>query len=678
MSRLRSLVPHLRLSHSLSAYRFLALPIVLIVAMAFYSVAPAAAAESGDSGGGTPAGTATLSVIGDAHRGTLLAPTTVDLRVGDTAFSVLERAMPGKVRSSGSGETLYVSSIDGLSELDLGPKSGWMYAVGDAYPSGSANLYKLKPGDRVVWQYTLDLGADLGAPNPADGEGSDGGAGGASGGGSGSGAGSGSSGGANAGNGSSVANAFGPDIAALRKLLLAKPAAELSEWEAFALGRSGGGVPAAYLAELAEQVKDTGGQYRKATDLERIVLAVRAAGADPRAFAGYDLVAAIYNHGNLTLQGANGPIFALIALDSGGYAVPADAAWTRDKLLDWLLALQNDDGSFPLTGGEAGNADITAMAIAALAPYAGAAFDGGAQAGAAIDRAVAYLSSIQLSDGGFTLEDEENSETAAQVIIGLTAAARDPRGAEFVKNGGGALDGLLAYRTAGGGFAHVPGGTADPISTEQALLALIAYDRFAKKSSGLYRIAPERFADEQQIAGWASDSVHQAYAAKLLSGTSAAGLRFEPKRGITRAEFAALLVRLAVDRLAEAPIDGTAGTIVFADVAPSAWYYADVMRAARAGIVNGMSATSFKPGDAITREQMAVMIGRAYDLAGASAGPAWRDAASIRASALPYVNAVASTGILLGSDGYFAPAGTVTREMAAVVAVRLLSQGDAA
>lgn len=669
------------LSPSLRKYRAWPPMLLLIAAMVVCLAAPASAAETGNGGAST--GTVTLSVIGDAKRGTLLPATQMSLQNGDTAYSVLERTLPGKVKSSGSEETLYVSSIDGLSELDLGPKSGWMYEVNGAYPAGSASIYRLKPGDTVVWRYTLDLGADVGAPDPGAGGNAAGGAGGGT-----DASGNGSAGdGGNAGNGVGEGSraAYDADIAALRKLLLAKPAAELSEWEAFALGRSGGGVPDAYLAELDAQVKAAGGSFRKATDLERIVLAVRAAGADPRAFAGYDLVAAVYNHAKLTLQGANGPIFALLALDSGGYDVPASAVWTRAKLVDWLLALQNADGSFPLAAGEAGNADITAMALAALAPYANAAEDADAGAGAggtggasaaaaasaAIDRAVSYLSAVQLPDGGFKLERDENSETASQVVIGLTAAGRDPAGAAFVKTGGSLLDALLAYRTADGRFAHAPGGEADPIATEQAMLALIAYDRFASGAAGLYRIAAERFADERQIAGWASEAVHQAYAAKLLSGTSASPLRFEPKRGITRAEFAALLVRLAGERLDAAPAPAPDGEVAFADVQPSAWYFEAVMRAAQAGIVNGVSAAAFKPGDPITREQMAVMIGRAFGLSGSQSGIAWRDASSIRAAALPYVNAVADKGILLGAAGAFEPSGTVTREMAAVTAVRL-------
>ncbi|MFC3803402.1 S-layer homology domain-containing protein [Cohnella sp. GCM10012308] len=661
MPNARSIFHH-TLSLSLRKYRAWPLALMLIVAMAVCLAAPAAAADTDPDGAST--GTVTLSVVGDAQRGTLLPPTQVDLQNGDTAYSVLDRTLPGKVKSSGSGETLYVSSINGLSELDLGPKSGWMYEVGGAYPAGSASIYRLKPGDTVVWRYTLDLGADVGAPN--------------------SGSGGDAGGGQNDGAASGIA--YKANIASLRKLLLAKPAAELSEWEAFALGRSGGGVPEAYLVELAAQVKAAGGAYRKATDLERIVLAVRAAGADPRAFAGYDLVAAVYNHAKLTLQGANGPIFALLALDSGGYDVPADAVWTRAKLVDWLLALQNADGSFPLAAGEAGNADITAMALAALMPYASAAEGAGAganaagigginsAAAAAIDRAVAFLSSVQLPDGGFKLERDENSETAAQVVIGLTAVGRDPAGSAFVKSGGGLLDALLAYRTTDGGFAHTPGGASDAIATEQAMLALVAYDRYATGAPELYKIAAERFADERQIAGWASDAVHQAYTAKLLSGTSASPLRFEPKRGITRAEFAALLVRLAGDRLNAAQAPGTAGAtgeVSFADIQPSAWYYGAVMQAARAGIVNGVSAAAFKPGDPITREQMAVMIGRAFGLSGSQSGTAWRDASSIRTAALPYVNAVADKGILLGAAGAFDPSGTVTREMAAVTAIRL-------
>lgn len=71
--------------------------------------------------------TATLSVIGDSRRGTILASTTVALKEGETAYSLLVSQLGTKVVSSGNAGSIYVKSIDGLAEFDGGPSSGWKY-----------------------------------------------------------------------------------------------------------------------------------------------------------------------------------------------------------------------------------------------------------------------------------------------------------------------------------------------------------------------------------------------------------------------------------------------------------------------------------------------------------------------------------------------------------------------
>ena len=50
----------------------------------------------------------------------------------------------------------YISSINGLSEFDFGPNSGWMYLVNGEHPQVSYSDYSLKQGDAVEWHYTED------------------------------------------------------------------------------------------------------------------------------------------------------------------------------------------------------------------------------------------------------------------------------------------------------------------------------------------------------------------------------------------------------------------------------------------------------------------------------------------------------------------------------------------
>ena len=88
--------------------------------------------------------------------------------------------------------------------------------------------------------------------------------------------------------------------------------------------------------------------------------------------------------------------------------------------------------------------------------------------------------------------------------------------------------------------------------------------------------------------------------AKRSSNVSAD--RFAPAQQVTRAEFAAMLVRL-LDLKAEGPAP-------FADVASSKWYAKAV--SAQSGIVNGTSKDRFTPDAPIKRQEMAAMLVRAY------------------------------------------------------------------
>jgi hypothetical protein len=84
---------------------------------------------------------------------------------------------------------------------------------------------------------------------------------------------------------------------------------------------------------------------------------------------------------------------------------------------------------------------------------------------------------------------------------------------------------------------------------------------------------------------------------------------FSPDANITRAEFAALLIR----GLGLSPTEGTAQ---FKDVSKDAWYASTVNTAVKAKLVNGFEDQTFRPNASITREQMAVMLLRAIEYTG--------------------------------------------------------------
>lgn len=176
------------------------------------------------------------------------------------------------------------------------------------------------------------------------------------------------------------------------------------------------------------------------------------------------------------------------------------------------------------------------------------------------------------------------------------------------------------------------------------------------------------FGDQKSISAWAVTAVQDAFDKGLMEGVSTSGLTFAPKEYITRAQFAALLLRLTNNTPAV-----TAGVSPFSDVKQEAWYYGAVLKAKELGILEGVTATTFKPNGQITRQDMAVMISRAFKLQDSSSTLTFKDKASISSYALQSVNEVTERGLMTGFNGAFDPTAAVTREMAAVVSVRLLN-----
>ncbi len=256
----------------------------------------------------------------------------------------------------------------------------------------------------------------------------------------------------------------------------------LSDWAALALVKAGHMVPESYTVASKAVVEENKGSFSKVTDLERYVIALGARGYDPQAYEGYNLIASVFNHTRMMNQGINGPIYALLVLNSGSYHLPASNQWNELSLTEVILDQQNADGGWSLVAGGKSTVDITAMAVTALS-----GFTHHADVQSSVDRAVEWLSSVQLDNGGFN-DSGDNSESVAQVIIALSALGLDVD--TFNKSGAQAIGHLLSFRQADGGFAHMSGFDTNGMATEQALLALLAYDSFIKgESFSLYRSA---------------------------------------------------------------------------------------------------------------------------------------------------------------------------------------------
>ena len=267
------------------------------------------------------------------------------------------------------------------------------------------------------------------------------------------------------------------------------------EWMVIGLARSGRTVPGVedYYKKALEYIEssidpETNRLHKaKSTDNSRMILALTALGRDVTNVGGHNLLAGLSDLEYVKYQGNNGPIWALLALDSGNYPAPTGGTTTRQALIDEILSVQTSDGGWAISGDRA-DSDMTGMALTALAPY----YTKDLKVQEAIDKAIARLSEMQDEDGGYSTSYDgttkiATSESISQVVTALSAlginADTDPR---FVKNGNSVIDALLRYYVKGGGFKHVMDGEIDGMGTEQAYYALTAYYRFLSGKTNLY------------------------------------------------------------------------------------------------------------------------------------------------------------------------------------------------
>lgn len=312
------------------------------------------------------------------------------------------------------------------------------------------------------------------------------------------------------------------------------------DWAAIGIGRSGyaddyNAYLAVTAAYISKSYQENGYLDRtKATEWQRIGLAVLSAGGDPVSIGEdqegnpIDLVAdGSYNRGkvmSLDKQGTNGLVFGLLLMDSMRYEIPADAADTREGLIEKILSSQIKDGGFNLTSIDPqSDVDMTAMALQALAPYynsektyryvqQGTKQDQVKSVRQVVDEALQFLSSSQQESGGFTSWGSENSESCSQVLIALTSLGIDPGNDQrFIKNGNTVIDGLMQYHMEKGGFIHSKeydeeNPNADPdksntMASDQALCALTALCRYYGGMRSFYDFRPEQTAElKKQIS----------------------------------------------------------------------------------------------------------------------------------------------------------------------------------
>lgn len=160
----------------------------------------------------------------------------------------------------------------------------------------------------------------------------------------------------------------------------------------------------------------------------------------------------------------------------------------------------------------------------------------------------------------------------------------------------------------------------------------------------------------------------------LVYGTSAT--TFSPTQNVTRAEFAAMLVRaLGLNAKEVAP---------FQDVQATDWFASDVAAVYEAGLVKGVGDGKFDPNAEITREDLTVMLAKALNMLKVTkSNPSkvtYADGASFASYAKDSIATVTESGLMTGESVngtyFFHPKDSTTREAAATVLYFLLQNAN--
>lgn len=235
---------------------------------------------------------------------------------------------------------------------------------------------------------------------------------------------------------------------------------EITAWAMLGLAAAGrnpldvkrdGRNPVGFLRGRVDELKSPG-------DLARTILALEAAGVEPRDFGGRNLVADLRakRRDNGSYEGWPGSTaFAVIALRAAG------ANGGLKKTLDWLRRVQQEDGGWGDTPSTPSTADGTGAVLQALSPDSKAS-----------DRGLAFLRKAQRKGGGFSIGSNGvvNAQSTAWAIQGIVAAGADPH--TFRRGGASAPEYLAAHQEEDGHYRYSGASDQTPVwVTSQVLVA---------------------------------------------------------------------------------------------------------------------------------------------------------------------------------------------------------------
>jgi prenyltransferase beta subunit len=200
----------------------------------------------------------------------------------------------------------------------------------------------------------------------------------------------------------------------------------------------------------------------KATDWERMTLAIVSCDKNPRNFSGIDFVEKIQDFFDGSQISGNSDllddIFGILALISSG--VGKDSSIIQ-SLCNYVKNKEQDEGGW-------GNIDTTSVAVMAL--IAG----GEDKDSEIIKRAISFIKTKQNDNGGFEFMGKSNTATTSWAVQAIVAAGKNPTSIYWEKNGSCPIDYLLNLQQEDGSFNWSENNNMNPIwMTSYAIPALL-------------------------------------------------------------------------------------------------------------------------------------------------------------------------------------------------------------
>ncbi len=219
-------------------------------------------------------------------------------------------------------------------------------------------------------------------------------------------------------------------------------------------------------------------------------------------------------------------------------------------------------------------------------------------------------------------------------------------------------------------------GSIHPVPTVIVQVDGTYYAKISSLTNSVYAVVAHSVTFADMESHWAQAAVNDMGSRMVVTGTK--DDLYEPNRSMTRAEFAAIMVRALGLSQGE-------GVDAFTDVSQDAWYSGYVKIAVSYGIMQGYEDGTFRPQSSITREQAMTIVARAMKLTELETDVTddtssewlrtYSDQNSIAAYAKTAIAACLDVGIVTGStDTTLSPKGDITRAQVAVMAERLLQQ----